>query len=132
MQNSSKRLFWSREDGNPSILSNAIRYTSFKAINHHLHFNDNSRINSDYCLYKLRPLLNYPAKKFLDLGVNKDHLSLKEFMASYFVGSVHCRFFKRKPMQFSSKNWGFYTSPRYTLAFDVYIKQMMHLTKTTT
>ena len=45
---------------------------------HHLHFNDNLRIDHDDLLYKLRPLLDHLAKKFLDLGAVEQHPSVDQ------------------------------------------------------
>ena len=81
---SKKRLYRSREDDSPSILSEAIRCRRFESIIHHLHFSDNLRIDPNDRLCKLMPLLDHLAKKFLDLEVVEEHLPVEKFMNSYF------------------------------------------------
>ena len=112
-------FYWSKEDDSPFILSKASRCRRFESIIHHLHFNDDLRINPDDRLYKLRPLLDYLAKKFLDLGVVKEHLLVEKFMIPYFGRHYATQFIKGKPMRFGYKNRALCSSTGYMLAFDL-------------
>ena len=93
----------------------------FKSIIHHLHFNDNLRINSNKRLYKLTPFLDHLAKKFLNLGVVEEHLSVVESMIPYFGRHYSKQFIEGKPIRFDYKNGALCFSTEYKLAFDVYI-----------
>lgn len=116
-----KRLYWSRECDTPSILSDAMRCRRFEAILHHFHLNDNSKIDPNDRLYKLRPMLDHFSKKFLELSVLDEHLSIDESMIPYFGRHFAKQYIKGKPIRFGFKNWALCSSAGYMYAFDVYM-----------
>ena len=85
-----------------------------------LHLNDNSAINKDVKLFKVRPYIELLNKKFQQFGVHKTNLSIDEQMIPY-RGRHSARMFgKGKPIRFEYKAWTLASSDGYVYAFDLY------------
>lgn len=115
-----KRLYWSKDSDTPTILCDAIRCRRFEDIIHNMHFNDNTQIDREDRLYKLRPLLEHLQSKFLVLNPLDEHLSIDESMIPYYGRHFAKQFIKGKPIRFGYKNWALCSSNGYMYAFDVY------------
>lgn len=68
-----KRMYWAKEDDVPKILANSIRLNRFELILRSLHLNDNTEINSEDRLYKLRPLIDKLNVNFRKYGGKFEH-----------------------------------------------------------
>lgn len=115
-----KRIFWSREDDIPKLLSESMRCTRFELILRFLHLNDNSTLNPDDNLYKLRPLIDMLNTAFSKNEGLDEMLSVDESMIPYY--GKHCakQFIRGKPIRFGFKNWAICSSSGYLISFDVY------------
>ena len=88
-----------------------------------LHLNDNSAINKDDKLFKVRPYIELLNKKFQQFGVHKTNLSIDEQMIPYRGHHSERMFCKGKPIRFGYKAWTFALSDGYVYAFDLYTKK---------
>ena len=59
-----KRLFWTPDSDVPKILAESRRLNRFGQILRNLHLNDNSKLEKEDRLYKLRPLIEELNKNF--------------------------------------------------------------------
>lgn len=75
-----KRMFWSREDDVPKLLSESMRCNRFELILRFIHFNDNSTLDPDDKLYKLRPIIDMLNTAFAEHGGLDEMLSVEESM----------------------------------------------------
>ena len=116
-----KRLYWSKENGTPSIFAEAMRCNRFEIILHHIHFNENVAIDKEDRLYKLRLLLSHLSQKFLELVTLEEHLCNDESMISYYGRHYAKQYIRGKPIRFGFKHWALCTSTGYMLAFHVYV-----------
>ena len=118
-----KRLYWSKENGTPSIFAEAMRCNKFEIILHHIHFNENVAIDKEDRLYKLRLLLSHLSQKFLELVTLEEHLCNDELMISYYGRHYAKQYIRGKPIRFGFKHWALCTSTGYMLAFHVYVEK---------
>ncbi len=116
-----KRLYWDRDDDVPKLLSNSIRCNRFEAILHAIHMNDNSKIDQNDRLYKLRPFIELIENRFLEHAPAEEYLSIDESMIPYYGRHYAKQFIRGKPIRFGFKNWALCTSSGYMLAFDIYL-----------
>ena len=85
-----------------------------------LHLDNNSAINKDDKLFKVRPYIERLNKKFQQFGVHKTNLSINEQMIPH-RGRHSARIFcKGKPIRFGYKAWTLALSDGYVYAFDLY------------
>ncbi|XP_060801591.1 piggyBac transposable element-derived protein 3-like [Amyelois transitella] len=116
-----KRLYFSKENDVPKILSDSIRCNRFEAILQHLHFNDNTFLSdSSDRLYKLRPLLDSLSESFRKHYGLDEHYSVDESMIPYYGKHYAKQFIRGKPIRFGFKNWALCASTGYMVAFSVY------------
>ena len=85
-----------------------------------LHLNDNSAINKDDKLFKIRPYIELLNKKFQQSGVHKTNLSIDGQMIPYRRRHSERMFCKGKPIRFGYKAWTLALSDGYVYAFDLY------------
>ena len=85
-----------------------------------LHLNDNSTINKDDKLFKVRLYIKLLNKKFQQFGVYKTNLSIDEQMIPYRGRHSARMFCKSKPIRCGYKAWTLASSDRYVYAFDQY------------
>ena len=88
-----------------------------------LDLNDNSAINKDDKLFKVKPYIELFNKKFQQFGVHKTNLLIDEQMIPY-QGRHSARMFcKVKPIKFEYKAWTFASSNGCVYAFDLYTRK---------
>ena len=91
-----------------------------------LHLNDNSAINKDDKLFKVRPYTELLNKKFQQVTVHKTNLSIEQMIP--YRGRHSARMFcKGKPIRFGCKAWTLASSDGYVYGFDGQIKQRKEL-----
>ncbi|XP_050299101.1 piggyBac transposable element-derived protein 2-like [Anthonomus grandis grandis] len=83
-----------------------------------LHMNDNSKIDKDDRLYKLRSVIGRLNKNYRKYGGLAEKLSIDENMIPYYGKRYAKQFIRGKPIRFGFKNWALCTSNGYLLAFD--------------
>lgn len=116
-----ERLYWSLdEDLNTDIVYNAISKNRYCEIKRNLHFADNTALDKDDKMAKLRPLMNLLNKNFQQWGIFSEKLSIDEAMVKYFGHHSSKQFLIKKPVRFGYKNWMMCSSTGYCFAFDTY------------
>lgn len=115
-----KRMFWSREEDVPRLLSESIRCNRFEQILRFLHLNDNSKIDPSDRLYKLRPFIEALNTSFSVHGGIDEHLSIDESMIPYYGKHYAKQYIKGKPIRFGFKNWAICSSSGYLINFSIY------------
>jgi hypothetical protein len=116
-----KRLYWSRENDVPNILCESMRLNRFELILRHFHLNDNSAIDKNDRLCKLRPIITELNQNFRFHGGLEEHLSIDESMIPYYGKHYAKQFIRGKPVRFGFKNWALCHSTGYMVAFDIYV-----------
>ncbi|KAK9745018.1 Transposase IS4 [Popillia japonica] len=97
-----------------------MRRDRFKQILQFIHCADNTNIDKEDKLYKLRPFINLLQKKFKEQFVPVENLDFDEAMIKYY-GKHGCKqFIKGKPIRFGFKVWSLNTKDGYLLNFDIY------------
>lgn len=115
-----KRMFWSREDDVPKLLSESMRCNRFEQILRFIHLNDNTTLNPDDKLYKLRPIIDALNTSFANHGGLDEKLSVDESMIPYYGKHYAKQFIRGKPIRFGFKNWAICSSSGYLISFDIY------------
>lgn len=115
-----KRMYWSNMNDCPKMLANAIRQKRFESILAHFHFNDNSKIDVNDRIYKLRPLVDSLNESFLKHGGVPENLSIDESMIPYYGKHYAKQYIKGKPIRFGYKIWAICSSTGYLLNFSIY------------
>ncbi|GLV46450.1 hypothetical protein CBL_21303, partial [Carabus blaptoides fortunei] len=101
-----ERFYWSLdEDFNPAIVYNAISKYRFYEIKKFLHFSDNTALDKNDKMAKLRPLMNLLNRNFQQWGIFWEKLSIDEAMVKYFGHHSSKKFLIKKPVRFGYKNW---------------------------
>jgi hypothetical protein len=114
------RLYLSRENDVPIILCESMRLNRFEQILRHFHMNDNSAIDKNDRLYKLRPIITELNQNFRYHG-GLEHLSIDDSMIPYCGKHYAKQFIRGKPVRFGFKNWALCHSTGYMIAFDIYV-----------
>lgn len=116
-----KRLYWSDKKDTPKLLSNSMRLNRFEKILNNFHLNDNSKLQSNDRLFKIRPVIDHLNESFLKYGILDENLSIDESMIPYYGKHYAKQYIRGKPIRFGFKNWALNTSNGYMLQFDIYI-----------
>ncbi|KAB0805150.1 hypothetical protein PPYR_02120, partial [Photinus pyralis] len=116
-----ERMYWSLDpDLAIPFVSSAISRNRFQEIKRYLHFADNSGIERNDKMYKVRPIMNILNNKFRQWGILHQNLSIDEAMVKYFGHHSAKQFIRGKPVRFGYKEWMLCSSSGYCYAFDVY------------
>lgn len=113
-----KRMFWSSSPDVPNILQNSIRLNRFEQILRNFHLNDNTQIDRNDRLFKLRPMITHLKEAFRLHGGLQEHLSIDESMIPYYGKHYAKQFIKGKPIRFGFKNWTLCTANGYMISFE--------------
>ena len=116
-----KRMYWSNESDTPTLLSQSMRLKRFEKILNNLHLNDNSKINADDRLYKLRPIIDHLNEVYPKHGGLIENLAVDESMIPYYGKHYAKQFIRGKPIRFGFKNWALNSNDGYMLQFDIYV-----------
>ncbi|XP_069669522.1 piggyBac transposable element-derived protein 3-like isoform X2 [Periplaneta americana] len=117
----SKRSYWEAGgDVRNELVVNAMRRDRFLEICRFVHCVDNSKLNKNDKLCKLRPLINHLKSRFVKLFQPEQCLDFDECMVEYY-GRHSCKqFIRGEPIRFGYKIWCLNTSTGYLINFDVY------------
>ena len=101
-----EELYWFLDlDCNNTIVCQALSRQRFIDMKINLHLNDNSAINKDDKLFKVRQYIELLNKKFQQFAVHKMSLSIDEQMILYQGCHSVRMFIKGKPIRFGYKAW---------------------------
>lgn len=117
----SKRCYWeTRLDTRNELVVNAMRRDRFLEIFRFIHFADNTKINKNDKMFKLRPLIDLFKKRFMDRYQPEENLNFDESMVEYY-GKHGCKqFIRGKPIRFGYKVWCLNTPSGYLVDFEIY------------
>lgn len=116
-----ERLYWSLdEDVQVPLVAKAMSRNRFEELKRFMHLADNTKLNKQDKLSKVRPLMNLLNKKFLQWGIFHQSLSIDEAMVKYFGHHSAKQFIRGKPIRFGYKNWLLCSSSGYCYGFDTY------------
>lgn len=118
---SSRRFYWDqKEDMGVPMVKNAMRRNRFEQILRFLHFADNTKINPDDKMWKLRPLMKHLKSNFLKYYQPTEHINYDESMIRYY-GRHNCKqFIRGKPIRFGYKAWCLNSENGYLINFELY------------
>lgn len=117
----SRRYYWDEHsDMAVEIVKNSMRRNRFEQIMRFIHFADNTQINVNDKMWKLRHLMTKLKENFLKYFPGTQHLDYDESMIKYF-GRHSCKqFIRGKPIRFGYKVWCLNAGNGYLINFDVY------------
>lgn len=116
-----KTYLWDKgSDMRNEMVYNSMRRDRFQLIMSSIHFADNTSIDSNDKMFKLRPLINILQRNFLKNFIPKQHLDYDESMIRYY-GRHSCKqYIRGKPIRFGYKVWSLNSSDGYLINFEVY------------
>lgn len=116
-----KRMYWEKStDVYNDLVANAMRRNRFDEILKYLHFCDNTDLNPNDKLSKVRPLIDIMNEKFIQYAPVGSAMSIDESMIPYF-GRHSCKMYMiGKPIRFGFKAWVLATPNGYFTHFDIY------------
>lgn len=116
-----KRLYWSLDDDYKiEVVGNSMSRNRFQEIKSYVHLANNTKLDKNDKMAKVRPLMNLLNIKFRQWGVIHKHLSIDEAMVKYFGHHSAKQFIMGKPNRFGYKDWMLCSSSGYCYAFDAY------------
>ena len=109
------RLYWSNSpDVRNNVIATAMSRSRFEEIKRFFHLSDNTTIDPNDSLYKVRPLFECLNKKFLEhLPRNVNYFAIDESMVPYFGRHSAKQFIRGKPVRFGYKIWSLATRLGY-------------------
>lgn len=111
-----ERMYWETcEDVSVPIVREALSKHQFSQIKRNLHLADNSEIDKEDKMFKIRQYYNLLNDRFLQFGVIETFLSIDEQMVPYFGRHGAKMFIRGKPVRFGYKLWCLCTSTGYIL-----------------
>ncbi|KAB0799672.1 hypothetical protein PPYR_07552 [Photinus pyralis] len=116
-----KDFYWdSGDDMGNQMIKNACRRDRFRQIMRFLHLADNTQMNPNDKLWKLRPLIDRLQRNFLKYYKPTQHMNYDESMVKYY-GRHSCKqFIRGKPIRFGYKVWCLNSENGYLINFDIY------------
>ena len=116
-----ERLYWSTdEDVGVAAVYEKMSRNRFQEIKRFFHLSDNSCLDPNDKLAKLRPFLEIFQENLLQFGVFEKDLSLDEQMVPYY-GKHSCKMYiKGKAVKFGFKIWVLASSQGFPFRFEVY------------
>lgn len=116
-----ERMYWSMDDdlGVPMVY-NSMSRDRYLTIKRFLHVADNSKLDSNDRMFKIRPMINILTKNFCQWAFIHINLSIDETMVEYFGRHPTKQFMLKKPIRYGYKCWLLCSSSGYCYVFDVY------------
>ena len=113
-----RRLLWdSRPDTRNEAVASSITLNRFEELLRYLHFADNTKLNPDDKMAKLRPLLSMLNERFLQFWPVQQNIgiSVDERMAPHYGRHSAKQFIRGKPIRFGYKLWCLNTPSGYLI-----------------
>lgn len=117
----SRKSYWDGgDDMRNTLVYNAMRRDRFIQIMRFMHAADNTNLDINDKMTKLRPLMNLLKEKFLHHLPKEQHFNYDESMIEYFGrhGCKQC--IRNKPIRFGYKCWCLNCSNGYLANFEIY------------
>lgn len=101
-----RRMYWeNNEDTHNILVDKSMRRNRFEEIFRYLHVADNSNLQPNDKMAKVRPLFDMLNEKFLQYAIIEKDISIDESMIPYY-GRHGCKqHIKGKPIRFGFKDW---------------------------
>ena len=118
-----RRQFWSNSPTtrNTSVVESGMKSKRFADIMASLHFADNSQIDQNDRIFKIRPIFDHFNKVFATLGKPyPDIWAIDEAMEPYFGRHGLKQFIRGKPVRFGFKLWCLCSKEGLLLKFKLY------------
>lgn len=116
-----EQLYWSvSPDVNCPIVRETMNRATYLSIKQNIHLADNTILDKNDKLAKVRPYLNILNKNFMQFDVFATNLSIDEQMIPYFGKHSSKMFIKGKPVRFGYKVWCLCSSNGYLFQCDIY------------
>lgn len=117
-----RRMYWeTKADTHNFLVSNSMSRNRFEQIHRFLHFNDNSTIDKNDKIFKIRPLIRHLNDMFQKLiQPLGNSFSLDEAMEPYYGHNRMKQFIRGKPIRYGYKFWCLATSDGYVIKFNPY------------
>lgn len=115
-----RRLYWDSDDDVPKLLPQSMRRNRFEDILKNLHLADNTALDPEDRLAKLRPFMTMLQERFRDNNYLDENLSIDESMIPYYGRHFAKQYIRGKPIRFGFKNWALCSSTGYMYGFDIY------------
>ncbi|XP_049947601.1 piggyBac transposable element-derived protein 2-like [Schistocerca serialis cubense] len=101
-----ENMYWEQApDVGVPLVFNSMSGNSFREIKRFIHLNDNSKIDRNDKMYKLRLYFEILKKEFGKFGVFHSELSIDEMMVRYYRKPSAKMFLRGKPIKFGYKIW---------------------------
>ena len=114
-------MYWSLDpDCNIHVVRNSLSRKQFRDIKKNLHLQNNSDLDKNDKLCKVRPYLNLLNKKYKQFGMFRFNLSIDEQMIPYRGRHSAKMYIKGKPIRFGYEAWTLASSNGYVYFFDLY------------
>jgi hypothetical protein len=116
-----EKMYWKTdEDTRIPIVANNMSRNRFEEVKRYIHFADNTKLDLNDKMAKVRPLQTLLCVKFCQFGYMHEKLSIDESMVRYFGSHPSKQFIRGKPCRFGFKNWMLTSSCGYVYQFDTY------------
>lgn len=115
------RLYWSHDkDVHNQAVSEAMARDRFEEITRYLHLADNTQLDPNDRMAKVRPLLSMMNERCLNFFQKEQNLSIDESMVPYYGRHGAKQFIRGKPIRFGYKFWVLTTPLGYAVQFEPY------------
>ncbi|CAH1968148.1 unnamed protein product [Acanthoscelides obtectus] len=116
-----KRFYWdSGEDMSNGMIKEAMRRDRFIQIMRFVHCADNTKMDPQDKMWKLRPIITRLQESFLKYYRPTEHMNYDESMIKYFGRHNRKQFIRGKPIRFGYKVWCLNSENSYLVNFDIY------------
>lgn len=116
-----EHLYWSvSDDVMCPLVRNAISRSTYLSIKQNLHLADNSNLDKNDKLSKVRPYVRLLNENFMQHDIYSTNLSIDEQMIPYYGKHSSKMFMKGKPVRFGYKVWCLCSSDGYLYNFEIY------------
>ena len=117
----SRRCYWENAlDTRNELVYNSMRRDRFEKIMRFIHCADNTNLDRQDKMCKLRPLINLMKERFMKNYIPEQCMNYDECMIPYFGRHPCKQFIRGKPIRFGFKAWCLNTSSGYLISFEIY------------
>ncbi|XP_061677877.1 piggyBac transposable element-derived protein 3-like [Syngnathoides biaculeatus] len=116
-----KRMYWENaEDVRNEAIASSFPYERFEELLRHLHFADNTKLNRDDKMSKLRPLIAMLNERFLQFWPCTQSINVDGLMVPYYGRRSAKQFIQNKPIRYGYKIWCLNSPSGYLIQYEPY------------